>query len=588
MYNFPYEMRKAYEASPLSFVYYQNVDGNAIPVLASGGFFKNVGMGAVDSEWVLEWLETGLFDRMHPDDTGLVSKVSDDFLKKEGPYDIVFRCLIGDSYQMIHGVGKWQTMPDGTELAVIVYVNITETRDIMNSVIEKYGLFQKDRFYSDSLTGLPNINYLHEFAEDRVNVIRSEGAEPVVVYCDIYSMQSYNNQYGFSEGDKLLRLVASELQAHFPDALLVRGADDQFIFITEDREDLTDRLGEATKLIRKKAYGNTSGIRSGICHLGDSISVSDGINHAKNALKRINNDMTREFAIFSQEADDKYWNDRYIIESFDKAIEEKRIRVYYQGIIRTETGKLSALEALARWVDPVRGVISPGDFIPVLQRYHQLYKLDLNIFEQVCSEVRERLDNGLDPVPVSVNFSGQDFDHVDVTECMDRIYDRYEMSEILEKKNFIVEITEQDVASGSAGFWEQLGKIREAGYSLWLDDFGSGYSALNVFSRFNFDLVKYDMELLHRLNENGGVNRVILRSLVETAKKLGAHTLIEGLESEEQLEFVRDIGCELIQGFYYSRPEPLEAILKRLSEGDRMKVSETAEERLFYERKWLE
>ena len=125
MYRFPYEMRKAYEASPLSFVYYQNIDGKAVPVLASGGFLKNVGMRAIESDWVLEWLENGMFDRMHPDDVEAAARVSDDFLNKRGPYDIMFRCLIDDEYQMIHGIGKWQTMPDGTELAVIGYANMT-------------------------------------------------------------------------------------------------------------------------------------------------------------------------------------------------------------------------------------------------------------------------------------------------------------------------------------------------------------------------------------------------------------------------------------------------------------------------------
>ncbi len=125
----------------------------------------------------------------------------------------------------------------------------------------------------------------------------------------------------------------------------------------------------------------------------------------------------------------------------------------------------------------------------------------------------------------------------------------------------------------------QLTQIRENGYWLWLDDFGSGYSAINVFSHFEFDLIKYDMELLKHLDDNGGMNRVILRELVCIAKELGIHTLIEGLETEKHLEFVKEIGCELAQGFYYNKPESLEQILTDIRNGRPIKNCETPEER---------
>ena len=110
MYTFPEDLKRAYESSPLSFVYYQNIDGRAVPVLASDGFCRNAGM---DRGAVLDWLRIGMFERMHPDDVGVVSRISDDFLHQRGPYDVVFRCRIGDDYQLIHGLGGWQTMPGG-------------------------------------------------------------------------------------------------------------------------------------------------------------------------------------------------------------------------------------------------------------------------------------------------------------------------------------------------------------------------------------------------------------------------------------------------------------------------------------------
>jgi hypothetical protein len=122
-------------------------------------------------------------------------------------------------------------------------------------------------------------------------------------------------------------------------------------------------------------------------------------------------------------------------------------------------------------------------------------------------------------------------------------------------------------------------KIQDNGYGLWLDDFGSGYSSINMFSQFHFDLIKYDMELLRHLDDNNGVNRIILKELVCIAKQLKLHTLVEGLEDDDQLRFIQNIECELAQGYYYCRPGPLDDILFRKNGGQEMKPCETREER---------
>ena len=587
MYVFPEEMRKAYEQSPLSFIYYDVVDGAAVPLLASDGFCRNTGM---PRESVLRWLSGGMYERMHPDDVGVTAKISREFMKREGPYDTVFRCRIGKDYQYIHGFGQWQRMPDGKELAVICYLNVTKTKENMVTVAESYDLFRKDQFYSDPLTGVPNLNYLHEFGNERADILRLQNKKPTVVFADVYSMQSYNNQYGVREGDALLRLVAAALKSAFPDALLVRGAIDRFILVTaqESPEALTAGIERANRQIKAEAKGVTSGIRAGICEVGEGQSIIEALDHARHALRRINNDMTRTCAFFSQAADDQYWKERYIIENFDRALENQWIKVYYQGITRVRSQKIASFEALARWVDPIRGIISPADFIPTLQHYHQLYRLDLYMFEQVCREIRIRHENGLALVPVSINFSRQDFDHTDVVARMNELYEKYELSQYVGKDFFIVEITEQDMAMGAERFREQLKRIQDNGYGLWLDDFGSGYSSINMFSQYRFDLIKFDMELLRHLEDNGGVNRIILRELVTVARELGVHTLIEGLEDTDQLGFVEKIGCELAQGFYFHKPAPLDDMLFRLRGGFQAKPCETSEERTEYRKRWTE
>ena len=238
-------------------------------------------------------------------------------------------------------------------------------------------------------------------------------------------------------------------------------------------------------------------------------------------------------------------------------------------------------------MDPSRGTISPAEFIPVLQRYHQLYKLDLYMLEEVCREIPIRNQNHLPLVPVSINFSRQDSDHIDIAESLNELYNRYDLSRYVSKDYFIVEITEQDLAQSTERFREQLLSIRKNGYQLWLDDFGSGYSSLNILGQYQFDLIKFDMELLRHLDDYNGANRIILRGLLSIAKKLGIHTLIEGLEDEEQLAFLREIGCEMAQGFYFYRPEPLDEILFRIGGGQPIRSCETRKERTQYEAKWL-
>ena len=170
---------------------------------------------------------------------------------------------------------------------------------------------------------------------------------------------------------------------------------------------------------------------------------------------------------------------------------------------------------------------------------------------------------------------------------MNEIYEKSGAAQYVGRGNFIVEVTEQEVAADPESCQLQLRQIRENGYSIWLDDFGSGYSSFNMFSKFRFELIKYDMEMIRHLDDNDGANRLILRDLIHLAKALKLHTLIEGVETKEQLDFAREIGCELVQGYYFQKPEPLEEILFRIRCGDTVRPCETPEEREEMYQKWL-
>ncbi len=262
----------------------------------------------------------------------MVSQISDDFLHQRGPYDTVFRCRLDRSTAKANSDDEQYvifTVPENgrlwmTErsLPLITYANLSTTQETTAERLDVYMNLRHDSFYTDPLTGVPNINYLQEFGEEKIKTIYAEGGTPTVVYIDIYSMQSYNNQYGFKEGDNLIILTANMLVKQFPKALVARDSDDHFILITDisaaDR--LERHLGRANRAIRKRAYGNTSGIRSGVCTVEDGASLNETVDRAKRALKHIENDINREVEFFSKSSNMAYLQDRYIIEHFDKAL----------------------------------------------------------------------------------------------------------------------------------------------------------------------------------------------------------------------------------------------------------------------------
>lgn len=560
MYQFPSELRTFYESMHIPFVIYQDLEGKIIPLLVSDGFCEQM---EVTREKLMKLLDSGQFETIHPDDAGRILQATREFAAHRSRYDVFFRSRHADGYHNVHAVGYWLNMDDGTELALLTYQNLSAAGEEFKEFEEKYHLFHQDHFYRDPLTGLPNLNYMQEFADERIHALRVDGKTPMVIYSDVNSMQFYNNQYGFTGGNDLLCLIADVLNKLFPDALLSRSTDDHFLLIDAfPGEDEVARLMlETNRQIRAGAAGNTTGIQAGIVIMGEKMNFLQAIDHAKSALKRIGSDLNRSYRIYSQRADDEYWNQRYIIENLDKALNERWIRVFYQGILRLETGKTSAFEALARWNDPFRGTISPGDFIPVLERYHLLYKLDLYMMKQVLLELGDRLSAGLPLLPVSVNFSAQDFDYRNIPEEIESLYHSTGADQLIPRSNIIVEITEQDMATGTENFHEQLKQLRSMGYCLWLDDFGSGYSSLNVFSRFDVDLIKLDMALVQHLDDHNGINREIIKAMISIARALGIETLAEGIETEEQKEFLTSVGCDLGQGFLMRRPVPLETIL---------------------------
>lgn len=254
-----------------------------------------------------------------------------------------------------------------------------------------------------------------------------------------------------------------------------------------------------------------------------------------------------------------HMDEQFIVENFDSAIINGSIRAYYQPVIRTLTGKICSVEALARWQDPVMGLLSPFLFISVLEKYKMIHKLDLYMLENICITYNEMRKKGLPLHPFSINLSRLDFDEVDMLKVISDILRKYDVP----SKAIHIEITESVMLDNTAYFRRIFDSFHDAGFAIFMDDFGSGYSSLNVLKDYSFDVLKIDMRFL---SDIGIRSKKILASVVNMAKAIGIHTLAEGVETEEQMKFLRTIGCEMLQGFYYAKPMDGNLYIQYLSE----------------------
>lgn len=244
---------------------------------------------------------------------------------------------------------------------------------------------------------------------------------------------------------------------------------------------------------------------------------------------------------------------KFVKTFFDRAMKERHIKVFYQPEIRALTKRICGFEALARWIDPDIGIISPGVFIPVLEQINRIHELDLYMIREVCADQRRILEDGLVLTKTSVNLSRHDFDVCDIFAEIEKIRLEYG----IDRRYLNIEITESVLQKDDKVLHDGLEKFLQAGYQVWMDDFGSGYSSLNNLKDYKFDCLKIDMGFLREFSAKPQ-SKVILAAIVNMAKQLGINTLAEGVETQEQFDFLKSIGCEKVQGFLFGHPMPID------------------------------
>ena len=365
-----------------------------------------------------------------------------------------------------------------------------------------------DRYF-DPLTGLPNMEYGRLCGENFIDDIRDAGGVPLLVFFDIVGMKLFNNANGFNRGDEFLINFAACLKKQFGDNLICRFSNDHFAVIA-DACNIEDRLNEIRKCVKSVVSKISMDLYVGVCEIGEYGEFLDASEKAKLACSMQKNKGDGFIRYYDEGMHKDLLLQNYVINHVDEAIANGYIKIYYQPVVRTITETFCGMEALARWIDPQYGFLNPGVFIGALEDSRQIHKLDSHVIELVCKEMRTELDNGRPVVPVSFNLSRLDFVGCDIFEVVERALAQYGIDHELIR----VEITESIMASDTY-IQREIERFRLAGYEVWMDDFGSGYSSLNTLKDYKFDELKIDMAFLSNLND---VSRIIISSMVRMAK----------------------------------------------------------------------
>ncbi len=405
----------------------------------------------------------------------------------------------------------------------------------------------------DSVTGLHTLTGFFSFLR---NLPDTQDKSGTVIFLDTLNFKDFNQRYGFAAGDELLRGIAHEITRLFPECVACRSSADRFIIHihSDDKESVQSLLKQLQEDIRQYERGMHITLKAGIYFSdGTEPDPSFAADYAKIACDHAKQVFDQDYYVYDQELAKKAAFHQYVMAGFTEALEKGYIKTYYQREVRALTGQNCGYEALARWEDPEYGMISPAVFVTVLEDAHLIHRLDLYMVENVCKDIRLVLNMGWEAQPVSVNLSRLDFMLCDIFEEVQRIREKYDLPPSM----LNIEITESALASDTEPLDRAMELFREAGYKIWMDDFGAGYSSLNNLKSYQFDVLKIDMNFLREFETNPR-SHVILASIVNMAKELGMHTLAEGVETQEQYDFMRSIGCEKLQGFLIGKPVPFQ------------------------------
>lgn len=411
----------------------------------------------------------------------------------------------------------------------------------------------------DLLTGLINRRAFCTRVKKKIdeNNIRYQ-----ILAIEVEDFRRINGAYGWEEGDNCLRILASCIRDEFggQDSILAHGDADKFFVFRKKCDDLTEKYESIQTLILDRYKKAKIKINFGVYNIDDiHINVSDMCDYVLLAIDNAKSNKETKIIYYDESFRNKIIREQMITNIADDSLNENQFKVYLQPKYDIATNTIMGAEALVRWIHPTLGFMSPGEFIPIFEKNGFITKLDIYIWERVCYLLGRWKKIFGKCLPVSVNVSRIDVYRKDLPNIFLDMIERYGV----EPQSLHIEITETAYMENAERLVETVTKLKEHGFVIEMDDFGSGYSSLATLNEIPFDIIKIDMKFIQS-NTIFTNSHNILGTIINLAKWMNALVICEGVETEKQLEYLRKLNCNFVQGYYYCKPIPEDEFEQKL------------------------
>ena len=506
-------------------------------------------------------------DAIHPPDAGRALTECRRALDKGEEYRIEYRMRRKDGALIwVQDCGRKYFDRDGTVRINSAIMDVTALKRANEELLY--------RAEYDALTDVFNSETF--FRETASLLKRYADRRFVLVRWNIVRFKIVNDMYGTDVGDMVLRSVAKHLREGMPEiATYGRLEGDHFVSCyPEDLFDPDEIVRLADRLFGDLQLQYRVMVNFGVFRIDDiNLPVQQMCDRANMALQTIRNSYTQRYAFYREDLRQEILREQEIVNQMNEALQSGQFQLYLQPQFNHASGRMVGAEALVRWIHPEKGVISPVAFIPVFEKNGFITRLDRYVWESACRLIRRWLDAGLEPTPISVNISRMDLYDPQLCSFLCELVERYGISTALLR----LEITESAYMENPGQLIQVVEELRNHDFFVEIDDFGSGYSSLNSLKDVPVDMLKLDLRFLTTQGE-GGRGGLILNAVVRMSRWLGLRVIAEGVETRKQADYLKSIGCELVQGYYYSKPLPVhlfEEMMRRCAAEDETTLPDT-------------
>lgn len=519
--------------------------------------------------------------------TDVLSSVISDYLKKEEAYEgyrsySSHRAVVESERERFKKCVELSTIKEGLRKDKQYFFTIHETDKTGEVRLKRYSYIYIDERVDiivgareditefsekDVLTGGYNRRGFIRITERLLNEV-PDRTKYAVLFFNVKNFKAVNELFGVESGDVVLQNIFRTLiHSKLSPVITARVESDHFVCLVENKnldfEELTSVCDN--KFVKDGKCMNLI-IRCGIFYVEEKpMKIPGMIDRAKLAKRYITDEYVQPYMVYDHSMQVAYIDKAKLAGELQEGIAKEQFKVYYQPVIDTKTGKIASAEALIRWIHPDKGFISPALFIPALEENGHISELDFYVLKKVWQFINDRCENNKFVVPISVNLSWMDFYDEIMMEKILKEMDRFRENGREHMARF--EITETSYAAireNRSGILESL-RIKNA--KILLDDFGSGFSSFGMLQDYDFDILKIDMSFIRKIGENPKTKSIV-HSIIGMAHEIGIKTVAEGVETEEQVSFLRQSGCDYIQGYYYSKPLPEEEFVEFLEKAD--------------------